>query len=146
MIFIEKLNKLTGVNFRLPTEAEWEYAAKGGNKMEKLQYSGSNEIGEVAWYDENSYGKVHRVATKLPNSLGLYDMTGNVEEWVQDYYVSFKSDSLVIDPLGVGDDSISYRVARGGSFATPDHSMTVNFHSINDFSYHPEAVGLRLAR
>ena len=146
MLFIEKLNKLTGVNFRFPTEAEWEYAAKGGNKMEKLQYSGSNEIGKVAWYDENSYDKVHRVATKLPNSLGLYDMTGNVEEWVQDLYVSFKSDTLVIDPLYVGDDSVSSRVARGGSFATPDLSMTVNFHSTNRFSYHPETVGLRLAR
>jgi len=80
-VFIRKLNNLTGKNFKLPTEAQWEYAARGGKKSRGYKYSGSNTIGKVAWYKGNSGSKTHDVGTKSPNELGLYDMTGNVSEW-----------------------------------------------------------------
>jgi formylglycine-generating enzyme required for sulfatase activity len=84
--FIRKLNQLTGQNFRLPSEAEWEYAARGGNKTKGYKYSGSNDVDEVAWYRGNAGGETHPVKTKIPNELGIYGMSGNVYEWCQDYW------------------------------------------------------------
>ena len=84
--FINKLNQLTGRTFRLPTNTEWEYAARGGNKSCGYRYSGSNNLDSVAWYKDNSDEKIHPVKTKQPNELGLFDMSGNVEEWVGDWY------------------------------------------------------------
>ncbi len=113
--FITKLNQLTGQQFRLPTEAEWEYAARGGNQSKGYTYSGSNNIDEVAWYDDNSGSNPHEVATKAPNELGLYDMSGNVWEWCQDWYGSdYYSSSPINNPTGPS--SGSHRVIRGGSW------------------------------
>ena len=119
--FIRKLNQLTGKTFRLPTEAEWEYAARGGNKSKGYKYSGSNTIGDVAWYTVNCYDKgssspdygTHPVKGKQANELGLYDMSGNVYEWCSDWYVSYSS-SAQTNPTGPS--SGSFRVLRGGSW------------------------------
>ena len=111
--FISKLNSLTGQNFRLPTEAEWEFAARGGNNSNHYQYSGSNELGDVAWYDGNSGDKTHVVATKQPNELELYDMSGNVWEWCSDWYGHYSSSSLT-NPTGPNSGSL--RVLRGGGW------------------------------
>ena len=111
--FIGKLNGLTGKSFRLPTEAEWEYAARGGNRSNHTQYSGGSMIDDVAWYDGNSGSKTHSVKTKKPNELGLYDMSGNVLELCQDWYGSYGSNAQT-NPTGPS--SGSYRVYRGGSW------------------------------
>ena len=107
--FISKLNTLTGKNFRLPTEAEWEFAARGGNQSRHTQYSGSSRIDDVAWYDN----KTHPVKTKQPNELGIYDMAGNVYEWCQDWYGSYSSYAQT-NPTGASNGFD--RVLRGGSW------------------------------
>ena len=111
--FISKLNALTGENFRLPTEAQWEYAARGGNQSQGYLYSGSNSLGDVAWYSENSGYETHAVKTKSPNELGLYDMSGNVWEWCQDWLGSYSS-AAVTNPQGPA--SGTSRMIRGGSW------------------------------
>ncbi len=111
--FISRLNSLTGKNFHLPTEAQWEYAARGGSQSTGYKYSGSDNLDAVAWYDGNSGGKTHPVATKNPNELGLYDMSGNVWEWCRDLYGNYDKSSQT-DPIGPS--SGSYRVDRSGSW------------------------------
>ncbi|MDD6784288.1 MAG: formylglycine-generating enzyme family protein [Prevotellaceae bacterium] len=113
--FIIKLNSLTGQKFRLPTEAEWEYAARGGNKSMGYQYSGSNNLDDVAWYDKNSFNTTQSVKTKRPNELGIYDMSGNVWEWCQDRYdKKYYKKSPKENPMGPNTGSL--RVLRGGGW------------------------------
>ena len=111
--FIKRLNSYTGRNFRLPTEAEWEFAARGGNYSRHYKYSGSNYISDVAWYCDNSGNRTHPVGTKQANELGLYDMSGNVWEWCSDWYGSYSSYSQS-NPTGA--TSGFGRVERGGNW------------------------------
>ena len=140
--FITKLNNLTGKNFRLPTEAEWEYAARGGNKSKGYKYSGSNTIDNVAWYTSNSGSATHDVKTKQANELGIYDMSGNVYEWCQDWYGSYSSGSQT-DPTGPA--SGSARVYRGGSWNFSAKGCRVSYRCYVNPDYTSSYLGLRLS-
>ena len=133
--FITKLNAAIGKNFRLPTEAEWEYAASGGNKSQGYTYSGSNTIEDVAWYKDNASSKTHPVAQKQPNELGIYDMSGNVWEWTSDKYsTDYNSDR-----------TSSNRVLRGGGwYYVATHSRFASRNSNSESSAN-DGLGLRLA-
>lgn len=138
--FIDRLNSMTGLRFRLPTEAEWEYAARGGNKSKGYKYSGSNNVKEVAWYEKNSGRGTHAVGTKQPNELGIYDMSGNVLEWCSDWYGNYSSSSQT-NPTGP--TSGSYRVLRGGSWNHIARGCRVSFRSY-DNPYDRFNIGFRL--
>ena len=140
--FVRKLSQLTGQNFRLPTEAEWEYAARGGNKSNGYKYSGSNSIDNVAWYISNSGSKTHQVGTKAPNELGIYDMSGNVWEWCQDWYGSYSSGSQT-NPTGPS--SGSGRVSSGGSWYNDAWSCRVSLRSNRSPDGRYYDLGFRLA-
>ena len=139
--FIRKLNSLTGRTFRLPTEAEWEYAARGGNQSKGYKYSGSNTLSSVAWYTDNSSSQTHAVKTKSHNELGLYDMSGNVYEWCSDWYGSYQS-STQTNPQG---PSSGYnRVLRGGSWYDGARYCRVSRRNCNSPGSRSDGYGLRL--
>ncbi len=139
--FISKLNAMTGKRFRLPSEAEWEYAARGGKKSRGYQYSGSNTLGDVAWYEGNSGSKTHAVGTKQPNELGIYDMTGNVYEWCQDWYGSYSS-SPQTNPIGAV--SGSCRVYRGGCWVSSARNCRTSYRGRRTPDFRYGFLGLRL--
>ena len=140
--FFSKLNSMTGQQFRLPTEAEWEYVARGGSRSKGYKYSGSNNIGDVAWYDSNSGNTTHEVATKAPHELGVYDMSGNVWEMCHDWFGSYRSSSQT-NP--VGPSSGTYRVRRGGGWNTYAKDLPVTRRFISAPDYSGYFLGLRLA-
>ena len=139
--FIRKLNNITGRLFRLPTEAEWEYAARGGN-LSKGYNSGSNNISKIAWFDENSSSMTHEVGTKVPNELGLYDMSGNVWEWCQDWYGEYNPYAQT-NPTGPF--SGSDRVLRGGSWCNNTRYCRVSYRNYLIPPSRFNGSGLRLA-
>ena len=139
--FIQKLNSLTGHNFRLLTEAEWEFACRGGNNSRGYKYSGSNKLGSVAWYNGNSGSKTHPVGTKAPNELGIYDMSGNVWEWCGDRYASYTSYSQT-NPKG---PSGWYHVNRGGSWFSNARGCRSSYRDRDEPTYRHDILGLRLA-
>lgn len=140
--FIQELNALTGQHFRLPTEAEWEFAARGGNNDIVSKYAGSSAIDRVAWYDGNSGNKTHDVKTKKANELGLYDMSGNVWEWCNDWKGSYSS-SAQTNPTGPS--SGSNRVSRGGSWYSNARGCRVSYRNSDCPSFRYADLGLRLA-
>ena len=139
--FISKLNSMTGKRFHLPTEAQWEYAARGGKKSRGYQYSGSNTLGDVAWYSGNSCSRTHAVGTKQPNELGIYDMAGNVWEWCQDWYGSYSSSPQT---NSTGAVSGSYRVFRGGSWYYSAWYCRTSYRRNGTPGFRDNDLGLRL--
>ncbi len=148
--FIAQLNRLTGCTFRLPTEAEWEFAARGGNESQGYKYAGGNDPASVAWYSYNDswelrgtgYYGTHAVATRLPNELMLHDMSGNVHEWCQDWYGDYSS-AAVTDPTGPAGGT--GRVYRGGSWYFDEWFCRVSFRNQFSPTYRSYGIGMRLA-
>ena len=143
--FVRKLNSLTGQNFRLPTEAQWEFAARGGNSSYGYKYSGSDDIDNVAWHDSNSKDRTHNVGTKSPNELGIYDMSGNVYEWCNDWSDTDSGgygSSPVTNPSGPS--SGRCRMYRGGSCDTSAWSCRVSYRFAFTPDFRTKSLGLRL--
>ncbi len=143
-IFIEKFNRLTGKKYRLPTEAEWEFAAKGGNMTEGFKYSGSNKAEDVAWFNHNSKGKTNPIGTKNPNELGIFDMSGNVWEWCNDWYDEFYF-QICESNNPTGPSHGTYKVARGGGWHGMADDCMVSRRDFSNPDYRDEALGFRLA-
>ena len=141
--FIGKLNALTGKHFRLPTEAEWEYAARGGYRSKGYKYAGSNNADDVAWFEGNSSNERHIVGKKKPNELGLYDMSGNVYEWCQDWYGPYIKEDIQVNPTGPVRGT--YRVIRGGNWSYSRWASRVSSRKTMFPGNTSEVCGLRLA-
>lgn len=140
--FLDSLNSLTGKNYRLPTEAEWEFAARGGSKATPTLYAGSDDINDAAWYSENSNEQARTVGEKQPNELGLYDMSGNVWEWCSDYYGEYTDES---ETNPDGPQSGSNQVLRGGSFSDAEAIIRIPRRNSYSPSTRSGNFGYRLA-
>jgi len=141
-VFIRRLNEVTGKNYRLPTEAEWEYAARGGTQSQGCMYSGSNNLYNVAWFKDNSADCTHPIGSKKSNELGIYDMSGNVSEWCSDLYGSY---SVSEQQNPKGSSSGSSRVCRGGSWYNPSKNLSVSSRDSNKPDDYYSIIGFRLA-
>jgi formylglycine-generating enzyme required for sulfatase activity len=133
--FINDLNFQTGKNYRLPTESEWEFASRGGVNSQGYIYSGSNDLGEVGWFETNSFDKTHSVGQKKPNELGIYDMSGNVSEWCRSAYYPYDDDS---------EDSDLYLVLRGGAYISRSSDCGYSSRDVSRFSIRESYFGFRL--
>jgi len=140
-VFLERLNAQTGMKYRLPTEAEWEYAARGGKYSKGFKFSGSDDLGNVAWFEQNSDSSTHEVGLKQPNELGLYDMSGNVWEWCSDFFGDYSSDSQT-NPEGPTQGP--YRVLRGGSWCINARYCRVSNRNSYTPDYRSNFNGFRL--
>ena len=140
--FLVKLNTMTGIRYRLPTEAEWEYAARGGAQSKGYKYAGSNTLDDVAWHMSNSGGKTWVVGGKEPNESGIYDMTGNVWEWVNDWFGTYGQLNET-DPKGSG--SGGSRVQRGGSWNAEAQICRISNRLTGTPNIRLRHVGFRLA-
>ncbi len=142
-IYLKNLNQATGKNYRLPTEAEWEYAFRGGDKSKGYTYSGSDSIADVGWYRGNSENKTHQVAQKKANELGIFDMTGNVNEWCQDWYAAdYYTSSPAENPTGPFNGY--YRITRGGSYQSSPGFCEQPYHSFRRPDNHDDDIGFRV--
>ena len=140
--FIRRLDSITGMPFRLPTEAEWEFAARGGNKSQGFRFAGSNDIDTVSWSSHNAGFRMHSVGQKLPNELLLYDMTGNVSEWCSDWYAHYH---LATEPNPKGADKGDLKVIRGGSYDNCKENSYLSRREYKDPNLATNYCGLRLA-
>lgn len=137
--FIKELNKKTGKEYRLPTEAEWEYAARSGKKSRNYNYSGSNTVSDVAWLYDNSSSKTHSIGSKKANELGIYDMSGNVWEWCEDWHKRYPNNVDVNDYTGI------YRIYRGGSLYKDATSCRVAYRAYATYRRRYTDIGFRLS-
>ena len=156
-MFLLELNDMTGEQYRLPTEAEWEYAARGGQEGKGHQYAGSRIVGKVGWYRQNSGGKTHPAGEKRPNEVGLYDMSGNVSEWVQDCYKESyrgaptdgrarESRSCSYYSLELEETMDNVRVLRGGSWIDEPRYLRSASRYRDTAGLRSGSNGFRLAR
>ncbi len=141
LLFVQRLNSYAGTHFRLPTEAEWEFAALGGKRSQGYIYSGSSNIDEVAWYNGNTSGSMLPVGWKVPNELGLYDMSGNVCEWCSDWYGTYSGET-VTNPAGPTNGT--KRVVRGGNFTLNANYARCKARNALTPNNQSLAVGVRL--
>lgn len=140
-IFLDSLNKKTGMHYRLPTEAEWEYAAREGHFYGQTDYSGSRFVNTVARYKDNSNGTTWNVGSRMPNALNLYDMSGNVWEWCSDTFAPYDTNDNHSD----NNSKKIFKVCRGGAYNSSQECCTVIYRGKNQPQYKHKTLGFRLA-